>query len=102
MVDKVLHCKECDKDFVFSVAEQEAFHEKGLFHDPSRCFECRQARKARRNAAGYGRTINRLDRETYEAVCAECGCTTQVPFRPREDRPVYCRQCYIQKKQQGN
>jgi CxxC-x17-CxxC domain-containing protein len=25
----------------------------------------------------------------FPAVCAECGIDTQVPFEPREDRPVY-------------
>ncbi|MBR6707213.1 MAG: zinc-binding protein, partial [Clostridia bacterium] len=25
---------------------------------------------------------------------AECGQPTKVPFQPREDRPVYCSECY--------
>ena len=33
-------------------------------------------------------------REMYDAVCAQCGTATTVPFRPRGDRPVYCRTCY--------
>ncbi|HET8843927.1 MAG TPA: CxxC-x17-CxxC domain-containing protein, partial [Ktedonobacteraceae bacterium] len=27
-------------------------------------------------------------------TCASCGAETTVPFQPREDRPVYCRECY--------
>ncbi len=37
-------------------------------------------------------------REMYSAVCAECGTETKVPFRPRGDRPVYCRNCYQAKR----
>ncbi|MCL5959270.1 MAG: hypothetical protein M1358_08115, partial [Chloroflexi bacterium] len=33
-------------------------------------------------------------REMFPAVCAECGKDTQVPFQPRNDRPVYCSDCY--------
>jgi CxxC-x17-CxxC domain-containing protein len=35
----------------------------------------------------------------HEAVCAECGVTTQVPFRPSGDRPVYCRECFSKRNQ---
>jgi translation initiation factor IF-3 len=31
-----------------------------------------------------------------DAVCAQCGGPTQVPFVPRGDRPVYCSDCYAQ------
>lgn len=30
----------------------------------------------------------------YEVICDGCGCTTQVPFQPKGDRPVYCRECF--------
>jgi len=102
--DKLLTCKECGKNFIFSVSEQELFAGKGYEHNPSRCQECRLARKNRKsennfNRAGHSRfSDKRAGRESYEAVCAECGCATEVPFKPKEDRPVYCRQCYIQKK----
>ncbi|MDD4238253.1 MAG: zinc-ribbon domain containing protein [Desulfotomaculaceae bacterium] len=104
MEDKLLTCKDCGKNFVFSVSEQEFFAGKGLEHAPSRCQECRLARKNKKSEAGFSRGgnsqyQNRFTRETFEAICAECGCTTEVPFKPKEDRPVYCRQCYNQKRQ---
>jgi CxxC-x17-CxxC domain-containing protein len=37
-------------------------------------------------------------REMYAATCAECGTETKVPFKPRGDRPVYCRTCYQAKR----
>ena len=33
-------------------------------------------------------------RQLYAAVCAACGAETRVPFLPRRDRPVYCRDCF--------
>jgi CxxC-x17-CxxC domain-containing protein len=32
-------------------------------------------------------------RELYPVVCSDCGVETQVPFKPTEGRPVYCRDC---------
>lgn len=37
-------------------------------------------------------------RELHEVVCSECGQSTQVPFKPKEGRPVYCRECYRKHK----
>ncbi|MDO8627768.1 MAG: hypothetical protein Q7K42_04840 [Candidatus Diapherotrites archaeon] len=47
---------------------------------------------------GYGRN-DRGPRQMYDAVCSECGKETQVPFQPKEGRPVYCRDCYQSKRQ---
>jgi CxxC-x17-CxxC domain-containing protein len=33
-------------------------------------------------------------RQFYPAVCSECGKETEVPFQPRNDKPVYCRECF--------
>lgn len=49
MEDKTIVCKDCGKEFVFSVGEQEFFKEKGFENDPVRCPECRKARKQRFN-----------------------------------------------------
>jgi CxxC-x17-CxxC domain-containing protein len=37
-------------------------------------------------------------REMHNVKCSECGKDTQVPFKPREGRPVYCRDCYQKHK----
>ncbi len=93
-VDKSLQCLDCGDTFTFSAEEQEFFASKGYANEPKRCPSCRQARKAQRYGnssygGGYGRR-----REMFPAVCAECGVETQVPFQPREGRPVYCSSCY--------
>jgi CxxC-x17-CxxC domain-containing protein len=33
-------------------------------------------------------------RQMYPAVCSNCGKETEVPFQPRTDKPVYCRECF--------
>jgi CxxC-x17-CxxC domain-containing protein len=30
----------------------------------------------------------------FEATCAGCGKTCQVPFKPNGSKPVYCRDCF--------
>lgn len=30
----------------------------------------------------------------HQAVCADCDTATTIPFRPSEDRPVYCPSCF--------
>ena len=84
--DKTLVCRDCGKEFVFTAGEQEFYAESGFQNEPTRCRECRQAHKAARN--------NGAARVMYDAVCANCGQPTKVPFQPREDRPVYCSECY--------
>ncbi|MFH1333092.1 MAG: CxxC-x17-CxxC domain-containing protein [archaeon] len=37
-------------------------------------------------------------REMHKAVCADCGNECEVPFKPSEDRPVYCKDCYRKHK----
>ena len=37
-------------------------------------------------------------REMHKAVCAECGKECEVPFKPTEGKPVFCKECYMKKK----
>ncbi len=32
--------------------------------------------------------------QMHEAICAECGKTCEVPFKPTGDKPVYCSNCF--------
>ena len=83
--DKTLTCRECGNEFVFSANEQAFYAEKGFQNEPGRCPACRAAR--RQNGG------NRSERQMYEVICADCGVSTLVPFQPRGDKPVYCREC---------
>ncbi|HCA72057.1 MAG TPA: zinc-binding protein [Ruminococcaceae bacterium] len=88
--DKTLICKECGAEFVFTAGEQEFYAAKGFIHEPRRCKACREKLK----------NVNRQEREMYTAVCAKCGKETKVPFKPREDRPVYCSECFAKIKEE--
>lgn len=37
-------------------------------------------------------------REMHKAKCSECGRDCEVPFKPTEGKPVYCKECYQKKK----
>lgn len=49
MEDKIIECRDCGNEFVFTVGEQEFYQEKGFTNDPVRCKDCRQKRKQERN-----------------------------------------------------
>ena len=87
--DRTMVCKDCGAEFVFTAGEQEFYAEKGFQNEPTRCKECRQARKASR-AANSG--------ESFETTCAACGAPTRVPFIPKNDRPIYCSECFAARR----
>lgn len=41
------------------------------------------------------------ERALYKAVCADCHNECEVPFRPSQDRPVYCKKCFSRRKTGG-
>ncbi len=45
MADKILVCKDCKAEFVFSEGEQAFYREKGFDNEPQRCPDCRRAKK---------------------------------------------------------
>lgn len=100
--DRTLTCADCKAAFTFSASEQEFFASKGFESDPSRCPECREARKRNRSESGFRggsqRGYDREQRQMHDAVCAECGKNTQVPFVPSGSRPVFCSDCFHQQR----
>jgi len=49
---------------------------------------------------GGGRRFNNGPREMHTVTCSSCGNEAQVPFKPAEGRPVYCKDCYQKQKGQ--
>jgi len=91
--DKTLTCQDCGQPFTFS-ADDQAFHAtKGFTNEPKRCTSCRQMRRSERNGG-----FSQGPREAHPVTCAECGKETTVPFVPRGDRPVYCSDCFSQRR----
>ncbi len=116
--DKTIVCADCGEEFVHSAQDQARYAERGFTNEPKRCRTCREKRKSQTGGGGGGspgnsagpsrppRSFsggNRPDRggpprQSYEAVCAECGQTTTGPFKPSQGRPVYCRDCFRAKR----
>ena len=88
--DKTLVCKDCGKEFTFTAGEQEFYAEKGFENEPARCRDCRDKRRRTREGGEQ--------RQMFKVTCAECGKETEVPFEPKNDRPVYCRDCFNNKR----
>jgi CxxC-x17-CxxC domain-containing protein len=100
---KSLTCCDCGSTFTFSVEDQEFFAQKGFTNEPKRCPSCRTARKAERGnsgggfGGGFGGGRNSFGggaRQMFPATCSDCGKSTEVPFEPRNGKPVYCSDCY--------
>jgi CxxC-x17-CxxC domain-containing protein len=94
--DKVLKCSECGAEFVFTAGEQMFFADRGFKNEPKRCKSCK-ANRAQSNGSG-STGVQRVETKT---VCSQCGKETTVPFRPTQGRPVYCRECFQQRRAMG-
>src|SRR5262245_36186654 len=87
--DRILVCRDCGSEFTFTAGEQEFYASKGLTNKPGRCPGCRTARRNSQSSS-----LHTPRSEQYEAICTACGRVTTIPFMPREDRPVYCNECF--------
>ena len=45
---------------------------------------------------------NYRERILHKAICADCKKECEVPFKPSQDRPVYCRDCFSKRKGGGS
>ncbi len=119
-------CAACGEPFLLATAERQFRADRDLT-DPRECPDCRRTLRAARNsdlislyqrsdALSFGESPRPVERnrgrapsqsaggrskvtqQRYNTVCAACGAETQVPFVPRGDRPVYCRDCFNARK----
>ena len=121
-IDKTMTCRDCGQAFIWSSGEQEFFASRGLASPPSRCRDCRDARRGaptrmqdrtsgsdgynsyggsrenERSGIGMPGPILRTGdgREMFTTVCSQCGKEARLPFIPRGHRPVYCSDCFAQ------
>ena len=87
--DKTLVCRDCGSNFTFTAGEQEFFASRGFQNQPQRCKKCKDAQKS---SGGFGG--NKPNREMFVGKCAKCGKDAKVPFRPTNERPIYCSDCF--------
>jgi CxxC-x17-CxxC domain-containing protein len=96
--DKVLKCVDCGTEFIFTAGEQLFFHDKQFKNEPKRCKTCKSKRVAVLGASTPpGQHFHYAKVET-RATCSQCGKETTVPFRPTQGRPVFCRECFQQRR----
>jgi CxxC-x17-CxxC domain-containing protein len=74
------------------------FHDKQFRNEPKRCKDCKSKRVsilATPQAFANGRQSTRVE---TRATCSQCGKATTVPFRPTQGRPIFCRECFTQRR----
>ena len=76
--DRPVYCRECFQN-----------------HKPERS-DSRSGGRSSYGGRDRGSRFSRDDRprEMHTATCGDCGNECQIPFKPKEDRPVYCRECF--------
>lgn len=82
--DQKLMYRDCQKNFIFTVGQQEFYHQKRLMHAPSR-------RASRKNIRTSFRNKSQPD---IVITCSNRDIKTKVPFLPQNGRPIYCATCY--------
>lgn len=95
MQDQQINCRDCGNSFTWTASEQEFYKSKGFDNPPVRCPDCRAKRK-QQNMHGGG---DRGPRPSFEITCSQCGRKDTVPFQPKGDRPVLCRDCFQAQRQ---
>jgi CxxC-x17-CxxC domain-containing protein len=50
------------------------------------------------SAPQAGGNAQHFTRVETRAICSQCGKETTVPFRPTQGRPIFCRECFTQKR----
>jgi len=46
------------------------------------------------NRGFQGNSFNSGPKEMHKTTCSECKKECEVPFKPTEGKPVYCRECF--------
>ena len=107
---QLITCVDCGAQFNFS-AKDKAFYQQRGYQAPRRCKTCRDKRKKEagggHGAPGAGAPYSATPPAggaapapaQYKVSCTACGIETTVPFKPDPNRPVFCRNCYLNKRQ---
>ena len=84
-------CIVCGKEFDLNGIEENIYKMMGFEKLPRRCHGCRGSEKAKNSAV-------KPPKEMYSVICEGCGIQTQIPFKPKGEKPVYCSSCFAKNK----
>lgn len=104
-------CVDCGEPFEHTAFEITARRGSGMPVSP-RCPACRIARREERNARVMAslrngdvrppqpRTVGPSEgaERLYAAICSDCQRPIRLPFKPRLDRPIFCRFCHDERQ----
>ncbi len=85
IVNEVLACSECKKNYKIIPQELKLYREMGI-PIPKKCFDCRH--KERRQWEN--------PRKLLERACDKCGKSLETSYAPDRPETVYCEDCYVQ------
>lgn len=84
LVDEILACSSCKKNYRIIKQELKFYKKRGL-PIPLECFECRyQERKQWKNP-----------RKLWKRKCMKCEKDIQTSYSPERPESVYCEKCYL-------
>jgi hypothetical protein len=101
--DKSLRCVDCGNEFIWTAGEQLFFADKQFKNEPKRCKSCKAKRASRSHVEPGRRARRRVPKgargNTGHVLGVRQGDT--VPFRPTQGRPIFCKECFQQRKFAG-
>jgi len=81
--DKIIVCKTCQKEFLWSAQEQKYYQKKGFKKKPQKCNSCREkANKLR-------------DSSMFYIHCGLCDADGVMLAPPPKDRVAICENCFL-------
>lgn len=89
--DIKLECKGCNKEFTYTVWEQEFFGKKG-WEAPIRCPACRRTKKILRKSLEDNLTIK--EQGAHRTKCESCGKEFLSILKIKEGEKEYCTECW--------
>ncbi|MFC1508141.1 CxxC-x17-CxxC domain-containing protein [Candidatus Omnitrophota bacterium] len=93
-VQQQLSAMEKKLDILMNQSSRKPF-ERNYSQQPPRHFDrSNRHDRGRHNSGPRERTYTRV-------VCADCSKECEIPFKPSGDRPVYCKECFSNRKK-GN
>ena len=85
LLQAVLGCKECRKNYKIIAAELEFYRGQGI-PLPEYCFDCRHR----------ARLAQRMPRKLFERSCGKCAAGIETSYSPDRPELVYCEKCYLE------